>query len=121
MNNREFKFRIWNGEKWLDDAVVLSLEGKLCDMFLYRPNQFEKCVIQQFTGANDRNGKEIYEGDIINHYSRGILLVNFGRYLDGKGLAHSGFYLNSGDKNTGLDGSVEIIGNIFENTELLTK
>ena len=74
--------------------------------------------IQQFTGLTDENGVEIYEGDYINH-PYGVSTVEFGRYLSSDGLAHVGFYLDFASKNIGLDGSIEIIGNIFENPELL--
>jgi uncharacterized phage protein (TIGR01671 family) len=79
----------------------------------------EEFVLQQFTGLLDNNGKEIYEGDVLrNPVYQGV--VEYGRVLDGCAMAYIGFYIKV-DSNTytNLDGSLEVIGNIFENPELL--
>ena len=81
-------------------------------------------TIGQYTGLKDKNGKEIYEGDITNH---GIVEYNKRLTWDGAGSPHPGFYFKQAysygedgelSYHTGFD-DVEILGNIYENPELL--
>lgn len=80
-------------------------------------------TIGQFSGLYDCNGKEIYEGDILK-WSKGRLYVV--KFLDGM------FYASVEECNEGIlggfplhrlteyeDGKCEIVGNIFDNHELL--
>jgi hypothetical protein len=76
-------------------------------------------VLQQYTGYFDVKGIEICEGDIVKTYDIGIAKVVYGRYLDKSALGHLGFYLENKECYRGLDGSLEIGGNIFENLEML--
>ncbi len=77
----------------------------------------ENPILMQYTGLKDKNGKEIYEGDIIveyllpNEYDYGII-----EYLDGS------FVINWKSKMWQYLINVsrrEVIGNIYENPELL--
>jgi len=96
----------------------------------YEPYHIEDFELMQYTGLKDKNGKEIYEGDIceIQYYHDPKIPneITVCKYI----TEHSGFSLlnkkggifsccfktggNFGDKN-----AVEIIGNIYENPELL--
>lgn len=122
--NREIKFRAW----WVRDEVMENwetiLEERQLSMY-FRPD--ERTVIMQFTGLNDKNGKECFEGDIVK--------TSYHSYDDGEdyegiykvGFNDGGFILQ--DIKTGEFRSTvshntethnEIIGNIYENPELLT-
>lgn len=141
--NRKLKFRSWNLEdKNWENSAYLELDGnyELKNIMLWKYP--EKYIIQQFTGLKDKNGREIYEGDIVSF--SGNLTAD-----DSCGLEPNGFFYDENsihsiiwnEKLAGwdlnfdendiikykrdtrgllLDGSCEIIGNIFENPELLT-
>ena len=71
-------------------------------------------TVGQYTGLKDKNGKEIYEGDIIHDGLR-VYTVEFYK---------GGFWLNQGQKGAdwqihNISAQSEIIGNIHENQELL--
>ena len=73
----------------------------------------EELVIEQFTGLSDRNGKEIYEGDIVEYGNKNIEAVRF---------EQGGFYpFAEGYNDFGCPygEDVKVIGNIHENPELL--
>ncbi len=93
-------------------------------------------TVGQFTGLTDKNGKKIFEGDIVKNdwcFLRGYSVIKFGQYkpLDMSNdyqQGHLGFYLehiHKVDKNTArkdimyFANKCEVIGNIHDNPELL--
>lgn len=114
---REFKFRAWFPlTNFMDYSPILiyvnnHLEPRILQDGYFKPIAIPY-VVMQYTGLKDKNGKEIYEGDIINHihgtkervfYDRGKFNVT--SRVDSILL----YYV--------LD-NLEIIGNIYENPEL---
>lgn len=96
---REIKFRAWvvEGNRFAKPGeLVLSFNRDR--------------IITQFTGLHDKNGKEIYEGDILKRDTGYIFKVEISEYSIGPLTKVYGYSLHPED---------EIIGNIFENPELL--
>ncbi len=99
---REIKFRAWrpSEKEWVPD-VYLENEGWHYTESI--DDHEPEILLQMYTGLRDRNDAEIYEGDIIK-FNRDVLVVEYQppRYTSVR------FHNKS-----------EVIGNIYENPELL--
>jgi len=139
MNNREIKFRVWDKikNKFVSQSelaingngiLLITTSGYYNDFENQNSNDF---VIQQFTGLKDKNEKEIYEGDILKIKVSGSLLIfDLGTYIASVEWGNCKWKLNiltekNKHENFNPDfyedsgREYEIIGNIFENPELL--
>lgn len=121
---REIKFRVWDKlYKVMREVLSIDLEKKkvICPPrgheFSEWYNQhlsFNEVLPLQYTGLKDKNGKEIYEGDIFRTYLRHVAVVewsNDGRFL--------GFTAERDIIYVDMVPAIEVIGNIYENPELL--
>jgi len=142
--NREIKFRAWDIFKKVfiptDKWAVVTCDFKATAIMIkdwedYQVGEYmfpNTQSLMQFTGLHDKNGKEIYEGDIIrsDFGTKEPIAVCFGEYHDHTGKddnsTNVGFYFNEYKNESSFGKSVngntdcyEIIGNIYENPELL--
>lgn len=122
---REIKFRAWDridNEMNYDnfDLPIMEFNEGIRDM------QEERYELMQFTGLHDKNGKEIYEGDIVrlcSQYETDDPVDSMHKIYFKNGSFRCCFHdmiLNE-KVCTGKEGNwnMEVIGNIYENPELL--
>lgn len=115
---REIKFRAWlKEEKEMIYPYVLDLlhNNGIADKDLCF--RFEDIELMLFTGIYDKNGKEIYNGDIVKLNRKNYVVKYFEKYSR-FGLS-TNFEKNKLPIIFGLSDRVEVIGNIYENEDLL--
>ena len=118
---REIKFRAWDKhrkEMFIPSAIINPTETELAVLEGgdYRLDKFRigEYFLMQFTGLKDLKEKEIYEGDIIKGHFRSPLTLEHNIEVCPP-ISPDGFHWYSELE----DMDFEIIGNIYENPELL--
>lgn len=123
---REIKFRAWDTQrkemkKPSPNMLIESYSGIPFWQFGYDPVEPMNWIVMQFTGLKDKNGKEIYEGDI----TRGTFRTEFGSIeaetiaaVEWKDEKACFVCVINGDWFF-LGKHLEVIGNVWENPELL--
>lgn len=127
---RKLKFRAWLKEerKMVNVETLFIGINRLCfgnskteDLFF---RDFEEVELMQYTGLKDKNGKEIYEGDIIKYkspYDRRLKHISPVKFLETE--ASFGIKDRYGNKiplyTISANNYFEVIGNIYENKNLL--
>lgn len=120
--NREIKFRAKKNKdnSWVYGLLTNDMKGH------YRINfdaKYFSCIVKsetigQFVGKQDKNGKEIYEGDILIHiYMGSIFKVEYSE----RNAAFMLIYPTNEGYNMGIydiENCFKVIGNIYDNPEL---
>lgn len=136
-NNHLLKFRVWDTEenKFCDlkdlsngriygkngeHLLSLDQDGVLCH------NHNHTFVFQQFTGLLDKNGKEIFEGDIVKyHYCYHLIVegnsVGEVKFENGRVTPILSHVEDEDDFYSYIVSEIEVIGNICQNLNLLEK
>lgn len=143
---REIKFRVWDKElkkmlrvdeldfsQWWVQCKVPNAAPKQNGKAFYgernsfKNEQTDRHILMQYTGLKDKNGKEIYEGDICkdettiieilwsNYYQWGCKIIEGGTL--GYGLTFPLWHWDNCKENAYRE--LEVIGTIYENPELL--
>jgi hypothetical protein len=122
---REIKFRAWrpgsSNDMVYSDGNKVEITDTGISFYKLHYDHYDPLIgnathVMQFTGLHDRLGKEIYEGDIVKAKDRLPFVIKELTWLHGSEYEESCYgYDFQGDDNE----NVEIIGNIYENSELV--
>lgn len=117
---RTIKFRAWDKiDRKIIEVMMINFEDKKVKLFNHNTQEsyirnLDEVLLLEYAGFKDNNGKEIYEKDIVHCYG--------GEYFEGKWEFDVEFVMDNFVNDCfalGKSENIEIIGNIFENPELL--
>ena len=127
---REIKFRAWLKEEkkmvnvetmdFTDKTIRCLKKNEFINAYLLRRVSFDDVELMQYTGLNDKNDKEIYEGDILFFRDENMKYVVV--WQDTAFIIESIEIRKYSEKMYWLDDTeicCEIVGNIYENKNLL--
>lgn len=128
---RDIKFRVWDKEdrkmaivhqiNWENGTITINASW-------HNFRDIEKYKLMQYTGFKDRNGEEIYEGDIVETevmmFIERVVVRKTRLYIVGRDSEDPHLWLKGEDY--GYEGEelispddIAVVGNIYENSELL--
>jgi uncharacterized phage protein (TIGR01671 family) len=139
---RELKFRVWNGAEMVHDVTVGKFgtfyvnpsnngldEKDSASLTPFTTKYHEGTPVMQFTGVKDKNGDEVYEGDVVTFLDACSTSTENGMECDEWENIGEVFWCDSMHRwdvsnRTDIDADealadIEVIGNIYKNPELL--
>lgn len=114
---RTHKFKAWDGKRWSNEDLFLAADGTLWS----RSNRVLSARhynIVFSTFAKDEKGREIYEGDIVET-SHGIFLIAWAETYSGMQFCEVKKDGEVANFYGGISEYCKVIGNIYENSDLL--
>ena len=135
--NRKILFRgqRLNNSEWIEGNLLLSDDGKVARIIIWNNIGYDEypvdpATIGQYTGVVDKNGKQVYEGDIIGYtdtgetsvfgvvkwYHEGNFYINsdsYCNYTSDNDCANVGYMLNRATTK------LQVMGNIYDNPSML--
>ena len=117
---RDIKFRVWTGYQMIKPFTLIDIQNERASI---RNSDF----IMQYTGVDDKNGTPIFEGDIVKGMCLGyyddeefkdVIKFRNGSFCFSKEKWKDGTY-NWYSLENHYSGDLEVVGNIYENPELL--
>ena len=122
------KFRVWmKSLKWMCDVTNISFDSKFVDIcqqgdterYTEMSVEFDEITLMQSTGLFDRNGKEIFEGDIVKMSKDVYSEPTYYEVVRHRGGAYRLESKQHGCELWLRHTDCEVVGNIYENPELL--
>ena len=123
---REIKFRAWSsGRKEMAEVESIHFKGNavyLISKYLRLVANLDETELMQFTGQKDMNGKEVFEEDILKLENGDFGIVQYNNLNCNYYIQLINYHFNVAidfKKVFSYQSKVEIIGNKYENPELL--
>lgn len=125
---REIKFRVWNGKEMITPMTAnnnaeifagLNSTGLEYSEYMGK-GVYRRFPLMQYTGIKDKNGKEICESDIVKRCVYGKVYIKEVLWIAEEAKFATAFDM-SGMGTLENPSNTEVIGNIYENPELINE